>query len=240
MRIFRFKSIDSTSDYLKDKEDIENFDLVIAEIQTKGRGRRGNNWVSSKGMALFSFALKAEKDISIEEYSKLPLVTGVSVLRGIKRIEELDLKFKWTNDIYLDDKKLSGILVEKVNDFFIIGIGINVNNKEMGAAEETAVSLTNKTKKNYIIDDVIFTVIDEFKKCYKRFCDGEWEYILNEINSRNYLKGKKINIVSTNRTVTGTADEIAQDGRLEVEISGTKKLFDIGEIHISRMKNEIE
>lgn len=240
MRIFRFKSIDSTSDYLKDKEDIENFDLAIAEIQTKGRGRRGNNWVSSKGMALFSFALKAEKDISIEEYSKLPLVTGVSVLRGIKRIEELDLKFKWTNDIYLDDKKLSGILVEKVNDFFIIGIGINVNNKEMGAAEETAVSLTNKTKKNYIIDDVIFTVIDEFKKCYKRFCDGEWEYILNEINSRNYLKGKKINIVSTNRTVTGTADEIAQDGRLEVEISGTKKLFDIGEIHISRMKNEIE
>ncbi|WP_294661769.1 biotin--[acetyl-CoA-carboxylase] ligase [uncultured Fusobacterium sp.] len=240
MRIFRFKSIDSTSDYLKDKEDIENFDLAIAEIQTKGRGRRGNNWVSSKGMALFSFALKAEKDISIEEYSKLPLVTGISVLRGIKRIEEMDLKFKWTNDIYLDDKKLSGILVEKVNDFFIIGIGINVNNKEMGVAEEIAVSLTSKTKKNYIIEDIIFTVIDEFKKYYRRFCVGEWKYILDEINSRNYLKGKKINIVSTNGTVTGIADEIAQDGRLEVEISGTKKLFDIGEIHISRLKNEIE
>ena len=72
---------------------------------------------------------------------------------------------------------------------------------------------------------------------YKR---QEWKYILDEINSRNYLKGKKINIVSTNGTVTGMADEIAQDGRLEVEISGTKKLFDIGEIHISRMKNEIE
>ena len=121
MRIFRFESIDSTSDYLKNKKDIENYDLAIAEIQTKGRGRRGNNWFSSKGMALFSFALKAEKNISIEEYSKLPLVTGISVLRGIRRIEELDLKFKWTNDIYLDDKKLSGILVEKVDDFFIIG-----------------------------------------------------------------------------------------------------------------------
>lgn len=240
MRIFRFESIDSTSDYLKAKEDIENFDLAIAEIQTKGRGRRGNNWVSNKGMALFSFVLKAEKDISIEEYSKLPLVTGISVLKGIKRIEELDLKFKWTNDIYLDDKKLSGILVEKVKDFFIIGIGINVNNKEMGAAEGTAVSLTNKTKKSYIIEDIIFTIIDEFKKYYRRFCDGEWKYILDEINSRNYLKGKTINIVSTNGRVTGIANEIAQDGRLEVEISGTKKLFDIGEIHISRIKNEIE
>lgn len=235
MRIFRFERIDSTSDYLKDKEDIENFDLAIAEIQTKGRGRRGNNWISSKGMALFSFALKAEKDISIEEYSKLPLVTGISVLRGIRRIEELDLKFKWTNDIYLDDKKLSGILVEKVNNFFIMGIGINVNNKELGTTNEIAISLKNKTGKNYIIEDVIFTVIDEFKKYYKRFCDGEWKHILDEINNENYLKEKLINIVSINGTVTGKVNEIAQDGRLEVEISGTKKLFDIGEIHISRM-----
>ena len=48
MRIFRFESIDSTSDYLKNKEDIQEFDLAIAEIQTKGRGRRGNSWISSK------------------------------------------------------------------------------------------------------------------------------------------------------------------------------------------------
>jgi BirA family biotin operon repressor/biotin-[acetyl-CoA-carboxylase] ligase len=240
MRIFRFESIDSTSDYLKNKKDIENYDLAIAEIQTKGRGRRGNNWFSSKGMALFSFALKAEKNISIEEYSKLPLVTGISVLRGIRRIEELDLKFKWTNDIYLDDKKLSGILVEKVDDFFIIGIGINVNNKELGLAEETAISLTNKTKNSYIIEDIIFTVIDEFKKYYKRFCDGEWEYILDEINSKNYLKGKAVDIASINGTAAGIVNEIAQDGRLEVEVSGKKQLFNIGEVHISRMKNETE
>ena len=240
MQIFRFESIDSTSDYLKNKKDIKNFDLAIAEVQTRGRGRRGNSWVSNKGMALFSFALKADKGISIEEYSKLPLVTGISVLRGIKRIEDLDLKFKWTNDIYLDDKKISGILVEKVNDFFIIGIGINVNNREMGAAEGIAISLINKTKRNYIIEDIIFTVIDEFKKYYKRFCDGEWKYILEEINSKNYLKGKIVDIVDIKNHVTGKVTEIAQDGRLEVDILGEKKLFNIGEVHINRMENETE
>ncbi|WP_462427942.1 biotin--[acetyl-CoA-carboxylase] ligase [Fusobacterium varium] len=240
MRIFRFENIDSTSDYLKNKDDIQEFDTVIAEIQTKGRGRRGNSWFSSKGMALFSFSLKIDKNISIEEYSKLPLVLGISVLRGIKRIEELDLKFKWTNDVYLDDKKLSGILVEKVNNFFIIGIGINVNNKELGTADEVAISLKNKTGKNYIIEDVIFTVMDEFKKYYKRFYDGEWKYILNEINSKNYLKEKFVNIVSINETVTGKVNEIAQDGRLEVEVSGKKRFFDVGEVHINRMKNETE
>ncbi len=240
MQIFRFESINSTSDYLKNKKDIKEFDLAIAEIQTKGRGRRGNNWSSSKGMALFSFSLKIDKNISIEEYSKLPLVIGISVLRGIKRIEELDLKFKWTNDIYLDDKKLSGILVEKVNDFFIIGIGINVNNKELGIIDEVAISLKNKTGKNYIIEDIIFTVIDEFKKYYKRFCDGEWKYILEEINSKNYLKERIVNIVSINETVIGKVNEIAQNGRLEVEVSGKKRFFDIGEVHINRVKNEIE
>lgn len=240
MQIFRFESIDSTSDYLKNKKDVKEFDLAIAEIQTKGRGRRGNNWFSSKGMALFSFSLKIDKNISIEEYSKLPLVIGISVLRGIKRIEELDLKFKWTNDIYLDDKKLSGILVEKVNDFFIIGIGINVNNKELGTIDEVAISLKNKTGKNYIIEDIIFTVIDEFKKYYKRFCDGEWKYILEEINSKNYLKERIVNIVSINETVIGKVNEIAPNGRLEVEVSGKKRFFDIGEVHINRVKNEIE
>lgn len=240
MRIFRFESIDSTSDYLKNKEDIQEFDLAIAEIQTKGRGRRGNSWISSKGMALFSFSLKIDKNISMEEYSKLPFVAGISVLKGIRRIEELDLKFKWTNDVYLDDKKLSGILVEKVNEFFIIGIGINVNNKELGTAKEVAVSLKNKTGKNYIIEDIIFTVIDEFKKNYKKFCNGEWEYILSEINSRNYLKGKIVNIVKVNEIINGKVDKIAQDGRLEVEVSGKKRFFDIGEVHINRTENETE
>lgn len=240
MEIFRFEKIDSTSDYLKNKKDLQEFDLAIAEIQTNGRGRRGNNWFSSKGMALFSFSVKINKNISIEEYSRLPLVTGIAVLRGIKRIEELDLKLKWPNDIYLDDKKLSGILVEKVNDFFVIGIGINVNNRELGSADKVAISLKNKTGKNYIIEDMIFSVIDEFKKYYDRFCDGEWEYILDEINNKNYLKGKTVNIVNANETITGKVNEIAQDGRLEVETLGEKRFFDIGEIHINRMKNEIE
>ena len=145
-----------------------------------------------------------------------------------------------TNDVYLDDKKLSGILVEKVNEFFIIGIGINVNNKELGTAKEVAVSLKNKTGKNYIIEDIIFTVIDEFKKNYKKFCNGEWEYILSEINSRNYLKGKIVNIVKVNEIINGKVDKIAQDGRLEVEVSGKKRFFDIGEVHINRTENETE
>lgn len=234
MRIFRFSEIDSTSDFLKRKDDKKNYDLAIAEIQTCGRGRRGNNWVSQKGMALFSFLLKVEEDISIEEYSKLPLVTGIAVLNGLKRIENLDFKFKWTNDIYLDDKKICGILVEKIQDFFVIGIGVNINNSLGGAVADIATALTISTGKKYIVEDIIFTLLDEFKKQYKRFFEGEWNFILEEINNRNYLKNREITLVGSNWQTKGIAGDIAKDGRLEIITEKEKIFANIGEIHIKR------
>ena len=234
MRIFRFSEIDSTSDFLKRKDDKKNYDLAIAEIQTCGRGRRGNNWVSQKGMALFSFLLKVEEDVSIEEYSKLPLVTGIAVLNGLKRIKNLDFKFKWTNDIYLDDKKICGILVEKIQDFFVIGIGININNSLEGAVADIATALTISTGKKYIVEDTIFTVLDEFKKQYKRFLEGEWNFILEEINNRNYLKNREITLVGSNWQTKGIAGDIAKDGRLEIITEKEKIFANIGEIHIKR------
>ena len=234
MRIFRFSEIDSTSDFLKRKDDKKNYDLAIAEIQTCGRGRRGNNWVSQKGMALFSFLLKVEEDVSIEEYSKLPLVTGIAVLNGLKRIENLDFKFKWTNDIYLDDKKICGILVEKIQDFFVIGIGININNSLEGAVADIATALTISTGKKYIVEDTIFTVLDEFKKQYKRFLEGEWNFILEEINNKNYLKNREITLVGSNWQTKGIAGDIAKDGRLEIITEKEKIFANIGEIHIKR------
>jgi len=234
MRIFRFSEIDSTSDFFKRKDDKKNYDLAIAEIQTCGRGRRGNNWVSQKGMALFSFLLKVEGDISIEEYSKLPLVTGIAVLNGLKRIENLDFKFKWTNDIYLEDKKICGILVEKIQDFFVIGIGININNSLEGAVADIATALTISTGKKYIVEDTIFTVLDEFKKQYKRFLEGEWNFILEEINNRNYLKNREITLVGSNWQTKGIAGDIAKDGKLEIITEKEKIFANIGEIHIKR------
>ena len=234
MRIFRFSEIDSTSDFLKRKDDKKNYDLAIAEIQTCGRGRRGNNWVSQKGMALFSFLLKVEEDVSIEEYSKLPLVIGIAVLNGLKRIENLDFKFKWTNDIYLDDKKICGILVEKIQDFFVIGIGININNSLEGAVADIATALTISTGKKYIVEDIIFTVLDEFKKQYKRFLEGEWNFILEEINNRNYLKNREITLVGSNWQTKGIAGDIAKNGKLEIITEKEKIFANIGEIHIKR------
>ena len=231
MRVFRFDEIDSTNKFLKEQNNLQNYDCVIAKTQTAGVGRRGNVWVSNEGMAIFSFVLKEVENISLEEYMRLPLIAGISVLSGLKKIEDLDYKFKWTNDIYLDDKKLCGILVEKTKDFFIIGIGININNSDFGYAQDRAISLKNKTGNFYRIEDIIFCIINEFK----RYFSEDWSFVLKEINSYNYLKDKEIEIVKYGESLgVGVAKDIAEDGRLIVEIDGQEKLFNIGEIHIRK------
>ncbi|MDQ9831442.1 hypothetical protein RFX70_21925, partial [Acinetobacter baumannii] len=88
---------------------------------------------------------------------------------------ELNFMFKWTNDIYIFDKKISGILVEKTGDYFIIGIGINLNNEIKGEAENTAVSMSKITSKEYKIEEIIISVIENFKKDLAFYFNGNWD-----------------------------------------------------------------
>ncbi|WP_297598206.1 biotin--[acetyl-CoA-carboxylase] ligase [uncultured Cetobacterium sp.] len=234
MRVYKFDEIDSTNKFLKEKLDLEERDLAIAKVQTAGRGRRGNKWISSEGSALFSFCLKHDNSIKEEEYMKLSLVVGYSLLKTMQRIEPQDYKFKWTNDIYLNDRKLSGILIEKIGDYYIIGVGININNCNFGEANDVAISLKNKTGKTYDIEEIIKHVVNSFFKDFFKFKAGNWQEILNEINNVNYLYGKRIDIVGVTKEETGIAGDILLDGRLEVFIGTEIKKYNIGEIHISK------
>ena len=238
MRVFRFDEIDSTNSFLKRENKLENYDLAIAKNQSEGRGRRGNAWVSKEGAALFSFALKEDSNIIMEEYRKLPLVVGIAVLRALKKFENLDYKFKWTNDIYVNDKKISGILVEKINENFIIGIGINVNNEDFGDLSSSASSMRIESGREFHIEEVVFAVVEEFKNCFKEFVDGEWKLMLNEINKANYLLDKPVTVKIIDKIIRGIGGIVLEDGTLEVAVDGIRKSFDIGEVHISFKDNQ--
>lgn len=238
MRVYRFDTIDSTNKFLKEKKDLQNKDLVIAKVQTNGRGRRDNKWESPLGAALFSFILEYDNSIQEEEYMKLSLVVGHSLLKSMETVEKQDYKFKWTNDIYLDNRKLSGILIERVANFFIIGIGININNTNFNEVGNIAISLKEKTKKTYEVDDIIFKIVENFFEDFKRFKNNNWKQILEEINSKNYLFGKRVDILGLFKEETGLAGDILEDGRLEVFVGDRIKRYSIGEIK-ERRENEI-
>ena len=231
MKFLKFNEIDSTNDYMKKNiSSFENYDIVSAKIQTSGRGRRGNIWLSPEGMALFSFLLKPEKTLSIIEVTKLPLLAGISTLSSLKKIKDGAYSFKWTNDVFLNSKKLCGILIERVKDDFVVGIGINVANKIPEDIKNIAISLES----DYDIDKLILKVVEEFSLYYEKFMSGKWLEIVEEINRNNFLKDKKIRVHIGEQIFEGTAKNIAEDGRLEIEMNGEIKLFSVGEITIEK------
>ena len=214
----------------------EEFDVISAGIQTHSKARRNNDWVSLEGMAMFSFFLNERKEIKMEDYFKLPLLAGLAVIKGLKKIEDLDYKFKWTNDVYLENKKLCGILLEKTENVYIVGIGINVNNILPENLQNKAISLTQLTNKKYQIDEVIKNIVSEFQILCKQLENGLWENILDKINKINYLKGKRIELKFGNEVVSGIAHNINKDGEIEVLMeqneAGEREVrsFSVGEI----------
>ena len=231
MKFLKFNEIDSTNNYMKENiSSFENYDIVSAKLQTSGRGRRGNVWLSPEGMALFSFLLKPEKTLSIVESTKLPLLAGISTLTALKKIKDGAYSFKWTNDVFLNSKKLCGILIERVKDDFVVGIGINVANKIPEDIKNIAISMES----DYDIDKLILKVVEEFSIYYKRFSEGKWSEIIEEINSYNFLKNKKIRVHIGDKVFEGIAKNIVEDGRIEIEMDGEIKLFSVGEITIEK------
>ena len=194
MEIKTFDVLDSTNEYLKNKEKLEEYEVVIAKTQTNGRGKRGSVWISNEGAALFSFVID-----SIGYDDKVTIYTGFIVRNILHKLikeafsenVESYLKFKWPNDIYYKDKKLCGILCEKVGEKIIVGIGINVNNNDFGIFNERATSLNIVTGEKYEIEKLVKEVVIEFKEHYRNL-KSKWNSIIEDINENSYLVGKKI------------------------------------------------
>ena len=237
IKLYKFNEIDSTNEYLrKNHKSYEEFDVISARTQTHGKARRQNDWVSMDGMALFSFFLKERDNWKIEDYLKLPLIAGIAVIKGLRKIENLEYKFKWTNDVYVENMKLCGILMEKTENAYIVGIGINVNNILPENLQNKATSLTQLTNKKYEIDEVIKNIVLEFQTLCENLENGFWKDILKEINQINYLKGKKIELKFGNEVISGVAHNINKDGEIEVLMeqneAGEREVrsFSVGEV----------
>ena len=138
-RILFVDEVDSTNEYLK-RVPFEEALFVVADRQTKGKGRRGKNWISEKGKGLYLSGMFSLPPLSYRSLASLSFaVATVSVVK--KYISRAYLK--WPNDVYVDGKKLCGILVEVLKDRLIVGVGVNVSysRDELSHLEVPATSL---------------------------------------------------------------------------------------------------
>ena len=160
-----FEKIDSTNDEAKRMPNSNEFNIIIAEEQSKGRGRKGNNWFSPNSGNIY-MTLFTENQLSEDPAS---LITGVVCRNSIRNINErINISLKWPNDILYKNKKVGGILVEKEHYEkkikTIIGIGINLSlkNKESSWGDLSEFNL--QEQRNELVAEIINNLVRAYDK----------------------------------------------------------------------------
>lgn len=135
MKLIKLDAIDSTNDFLKalsSQDEQENFTMVTAENQTKGKGQMGERWSSEAGKNLIMSVLVKDFLFDNEKVFDLSIVVSLSVIEVLKSLNIPNICVKWPNDIMSYNKKLGGILIENTiksdgRIVSVVGIGLNVN-----------------------------------------------------------------------------------------------------------------
>lgn len=219
MKTTIFDTLPSTNDYCETREFGEDT-AIIAREQTGGKGTKGRSFSSPRGGVYLSlvryYPCKAENSFSLMIASCMAVVKTLE-LYGVSA------DVKWPNDVFLNGKKICGILIK--NSFegenvkkSITGIGVNVNNDIPKALADIAINLKS------VVGEVD---IDEF---YKRLIENLYaDYSVDEYRSRNIVLGKEITVIKNGESRKAVAEDVAADGSLVLK--GGERLF-YGEVTI--------
>ena len=238
-----FFDIDSTNHYLNSKSlsGAPSGYLVVAEQQTNGVGRRGKTWVSPFGCNLY-LSLLWRFQYGPAQLGCLSLYVAVAVARALKKIGIDDAGVKWPNDIYWQNKKLAGILLEMRGEMsgpsaVVIGLGVNINMPANSVKEnnidqpwvDLKTILGKKINRNvftaYVID-ALFEVLNSVPDAHNKLLE-EWQQM-------DILKGQNVDVVYADKTVSGKALGVNQDGVLRVQHDGQEMFCHSGEVSIRR------
>jgi BirA family biotin operon repressor/biotin-[acetyl-CoA-carboxylase] ligase len=166
MKLIKLDAIDSTNEFLKglsNKEDLENFTVVTAENQTKGKGQMGAVWNSEVGKNLIMSVLVKDFLTVINEIFNLNIAVATAVITALKKQNIPDLSIKWPNDILSANKKIGGILIENSiksdgTILSIVGLGLNVNQTNfegLPKASSLAVVVGHELNKEELLSTIV-------------------------------------------------------------------------------------
>lgn len=217
--------------------------VVVAEMQTSGRGRRGRNWNSPRGTGIF-FTVLLKPDIEISNAPMLTLVKALATAGGIRELTGLDAQIKWPNDIVVNGKKVVGILtelsaqVDYVNHI-VIGTGINVH--QAAFPEEiakTATSLDLELQREGRRIEIpraklLAMVLGKFEHYYGIFLKTqELSALAEEYNSLLVNCGRRVRVLDPKGEYEGEAMGINSRGELLVEREGSIVEVSSGEVSV--------
>ncbi len=235
-----YSELDSTNRYLLEllgSEEIHSH-LVFAEYQTAGRGRRGNPWISPFASGI-CFSLGWHFPVSPEPLTVIALGTGVAIVRALNKLGITGVGLKWPNDIFINDRKLGGILVEMRAEStgpcnVVIGVGLNYEMRNSGTdlIDQPWVDINTITTTRLSRNDCVSGVINELINMLNEISRSDPGYIINEWRKYDCLKGRFASLILPGDTVNGRILGIDDHGALVMEIDHQVKKYNVGEISV--------
>lgn len=243
------QSVDSTNNYARglihDKL-AQHGTAVFAHEQGAGKGQRGKIWMSEKDAnILLSIVLKPQP-LKLSQQFQLSACIAVSVLEFFKKLAGDATTIKWPNDLYWQDRKAGGILIESVVrslstglagqeaetgswDWAIAGIGININQTSFSAQLPNPVSLKQITGKNFnpiVLAKDLYAIVE---KNYRELISEGFKNIYSKYISNLYQKGSTVSLKKDNRIFEAIIKTVTPSGKLVIQ-DAIEEEFDFGEV----------
>jgi BirA family biotin operon repressor/biotin-[acetyl-CoA-carboxylase] ligase len=241
--IHHFSLVDSTNRVARDlaEEGAPEGTVVLAEQQSQGKGRMDRRWHSPPGGIWMSVILKPR--LSPYQVQGITLVAAVAVVEAVKEVTGLCPKIKWPNDIYIEGRKVCGILTEMKGEtdrveHVVIGIGLNVNNEFKESDEPVSegsspVSLSMLLSEPADRKELVREILFRLEKCYFRYVSEGISSLLELWRRNNFTLGSRIILKMGDKEFSGVAEDITPEGGLILrDHQGEKKVFYSGEVTV--------
>jgi len=238
-RIFSYRTIGSTNTVAQNlaRSGMPEGTLVIADTQTKGRGRLGRKWHSPPGKGLY-FSLILKPELPPEKMAGLSLVAGLAIVRAISQVTGIKTQMKWPNDVLFKSQKLAGILVELAAevgkiDYMVVGCGINVNHIRKDFPlnlQRKSTSLKIIGKKEYSRIALLQHFLRQFEKLYDNYRGHGFRYLSVELIQKSALIGKRIRLTVGKEKITGKAVGFDDSGHIVIKSKQGLMSYPAGEV----------
>ena len=215
--------VDSTNELVKARvNQLDNGHTCIAEAQKQGKGRQGKVWHSPLGTSIY-LSMKWGFPLGVQSLSGLSLAIGVSIVRVLTPLVTAPVSLKWPNDVYVDGKKIAGVLIEVVGNTdgsceAIIGVGLNLRVPDNTVIDQPWTDLCQHTEQSVDKSEFVAGLINELRKTLLIFSETGLADFVADWESHDHFRDRHIKLLLGQNAIKGTARGISHSGALLVDV----------------------
>ena len=207
--------------------------VVVAGVQTAGRGRRGRKWNGQPGQTLM-FSVLLRPALPVEDWPALGIVAGLAVAGACAQLTGAAIGTKWPNDVVYQGRKLCGLLLEaRAPQFAVLGIGVNVHGQPADLPRdlrEIATTLEAISPAPVSSRQLLPAILQHLDRRYHLLCGGQEEALLAEHRERESLLAQPVTVALGEETLTGTVVDVTAAGGLVVQTAAGRRVVSSGEV----------